>query len=152
MTRYRPITAILAVAFSAASACETALEVEDPTVAAPGTVATEAAVPTTVNAAVGAFQLAFSGAPGGGSFIDSQVTISGILGDELHSSESFPTRIDVDQRETRIENGTMLGTYARLQTARRLAEFSADLHAEFTSTTNTAGHAHVLALAGYTYV
>ncbi|HEY0674094.1 MAG TPA: hypothetical protein VGD27_17600 [Longimicrobiales bacterium] len=153
MIRHRLYTtAILAVVFSVAPACESALEVEDPTVAAPGTVSTEAAVPTTLNAAVGAFQLAYSGAPGGGSFIDSQVTTSGILSDELHISESFPTRIDVDQRETRFDNGTMLQAYARLHTARRLAEFSADLHAQFPATTNTAGHAHALALAGYTYV
>jgi starch-binding outer membrane protein, SusD/RagB family len=128
------------------------LEVEDPTVAAPGTIATEAAVPTTLNAAVGAFQLAFSGAPGAGSFIDSQVTISGLLADEFHVSESFPTRIDVDQRNTSFANATMLAAYARLQTARRMAQMSADLHARFPGTTDTDGHAHALNLVGFTYV
>jgi starch-binding outer membrane protein, SusD/RagB family len=128
------------------------LEVEDPTVAAPGTVSTEEAVPTTLAAAIGAFQLAYSGAPGGGSYIESQITLSGVLSDEFHISESFPTRIDVDMRETRFDNGTQLGTYARIHTARRLAEFSADLHGQFAGTTNTAGHAHALNLAGYAYV
>lgn len=128
------------------------LQVEDPTVAAPGTVQEESAVPTTLNAALGAFQLAYSGAPGGGSYIESQITLSGVLSDEFYISESFPTRIDVDQRDTRFENSTQLATYARLQTARRLAEFSADLHAQFPGTTNTAGHAHALNLAGFSFV
>jgi hypothetical protein len=128
------------------------LQVEDPTVAAPGTVATEAAVPTTLSAAIGAFQLAFSGAPGGGSYIESQITLSGMLSDEFLISESFPTRVDVDQRETRFDNGTQLATYARVHTARRLAEYSAGLHAEFASRTNTPGHAHALNLAGFSYV
>ncbi|HSJ07261.1 MAG TPA: hypothetical protein VK936_11180, partial [Longimicrobiales bacterium] len=44
------------------------------------------------------------------------------------------------------------GTYARMHTARRLAEYSAGLHAEFASTTNTPGHAHALNLAGFSYV
>lgn len=128
------------------------LEVDDPTVAAPGTVATEEAVPTTLAAAIGAFQLAFSGAPGGGSYIESQITLTGVLSDEFHISESFPTRVDVDQRETRFDNGTQLATYARLHTARRLAEFSADLHSQFAATSNTTGHAHALNLAGFAYV
>lgn len=150
-----PRTALLACTLAvAASGCDVdrLLEVEDPTVAAPGTVATEQAVPTTLAAAIGAFQLAYSGAPGGGSFIDSQITTSGTLADEFHISESFPTRIDVDQRDTQFENGTMLALYARLHTARRLAEFSADLHSQFEGTTNTAGHAHALNLAGFAYV
>lgn len=128
------------------------LEVEDPTVAAPGTVSTQEAVPTTLSAAIGAFQLAYSGAPGGGSYIESQISLSGVLSDEFHISESFPTRIDVDMRETMFENGTQLATYARIQTARRLAEFSADLHDQFDATRNTVGQAHALNLAAYTYV
>lgn len=147
-----PALAAALVAVAAACGIDSLLEVEDPTVAAPGTVSTEEAAPTTLAAAIGSFQLAYSGAPGGGSFIDSQITTSGTLTDEFHISESFPTRIDVDQRDTRFDNGTMLALYARLHTARRLAQFSADLHAEFPGTTNTAGHAHALNLAGFTYV
>ncbi len=155
-SRWRlPRATLLAVGLAfTATACDLdrLLEVEDPTVAAPGTVATEQAVPTTLAAAIGAFQIAYSGAPGGGSFIDSQITTSGTLADEFHISESFPTRIDVDQRETRFDNGTMLGLYARMHTARRLAEFSAGLHSQFPATTNTTGHAHALNLAGFSYV
>ncbi len=138
----------------ALGACDTGdlLEVEDPTVAAPGTIQTEAAVPTTLAAAIGGFAHAFSGSPGAGSFVDGQVTISGMLADEYYVPDSFPTRIDVDQRVTDIQNATMLAAYARLHTARRLAEQSADLHAQFESTTNTAGHAHALNLAGYSYI
>jgi starch-binding outer membrane protein, SusD/RagB family len=128
------------------------LEVEDPTVAAPGTIQVEGAVPTTLAAAIGRFAIAYSGAPGGGSFIDGQISMSAMLSDEAHVPDSFTTRIDVDQRSTEFQNATMLGVYARLHTARRLAEQSADLHAQFTSTTNTVGHAHALNLAGFTYV
>jgi starch-binding outer membrane protein, SusD/RagB family len=150
-----PRVALLAAGFViSATACDIdrVLQVDDPTVAAPGTVATEEAVPTTLSAALAAFQLAFSGAPGGGSYIESQITLSGILSDEFLISESFPTRVDVDQRETRFDNGTQLATYARMHTARRLAEYSAGLHAEFASRTNTPGHAHALNLAGFSYV
>ena len=152
--RFLPRLGLVGAAVLTLGACDvdSLLEVEDPTVAAPGTVQTEGAVPTTLNAALGAFQLAYSGAPGGGSYVESQITVSGILSDEFYISESFPTRIDVDQRETRIENGTQLATYARLHTARRLAEFSAGLHEQFPATTNTAGHAHALNLAGFSYV
>jgi starch-binding outer membrane protein, SusD/RagB family len=134
------------------TACDSVLEVDDPTAAKPGSLDNEAAVPTTLAAAVGAFQLAYSGAPGGGSFVDGQVTASGVLADEFHVSESFTTRIDVDQRETAVNNATMLGLYARLHTARRLGEFSAALHDRFEGTRNTAGHAHALNLAGFAYV
>jgi starch-binding outer membrane protein, SusD/RagB family len=152
-SRTRGVLLAVAVAFSA-TACDldSFLEVEDPTAAAPGTVQTEGAAATTLAAAIGAFQLGFSGAPGGGSFIDSQVTIAGIMSDEFFISESFPTRIDADQRETQFDNATMLAAYARMQTARRLAEFSADLHSEFTSTTNTTNHAHALNIAGFSYI
>jgi starch-binding outer membrane protein, SusD/RagB family len=149
--RRHPLAALLACAL-AATACGDILEVDDPTTARPGSIDNEAAVPTTLAAAAGAFQLAYSGAPGGGSFIDSQVTASGTLADELHIAESFPTRIDVDQRETRFENATMLALYARLHTARRLAEFSAAMHDRFDGTRGTTGHAHALNLAGFAYV
>jgi len=128
------------------------LDVTDPTVAAPGTIATEAAAPTTLAAAIGGFALAFSGAPGAGSFVDGQIVASGTLGDELYIPDSFPTRLDVDQRATDFQNATQQATYARLHTARRLAEQSASLHGEFAGTTNTVGHAHALSLAGFTYI
>lgn len=142
----------LAVIVTPACDLDRLLDVEDPTAAAPGTIDNEEAVPTTLSAAIGAFQLGYSGAPGGGSFIDSQITTSGLLTDEFHISESFPTRIDVDQRATNFDNGTMLATYARMHTARRLAEFSAAMHARFPGTTNTEGHAHALNLAGFSYI
>jgi starch-binding outer membrane protein, SusD/RagB family len=132
--------------------CDNILEVQDPTVAAPGTIEIEEAVPTTLAAAVGAFQRAFSGSPGAGSFVDGQVTISAMLGDEFYVGDSFPTRIDVDQRQTDLQNATMQAAYARLHTARRLAEQSADLHTRFEGTTNTAGQAHALNLVGYSYI
>jgi starch-binding outer membrane protein, SusD/RagB family len=148
----RPYALLVAGLAMATAACDGLLEVEDPSVAAPSTIDNEAAVPTTLAAAIGAFQLGFSGAPGGGSFIDSQVTTSGILSDEFVVAESFTTRIDVDQRETQFSNTTMQQTYARMHTARRLAEFAAEMHARFEGTANTAGHAHTLNLAGYSYV
>jgi len=147
-----PLTAVGGAVVLAACDPGSLLDVADPTVAAPGTIQNEQAVPTTLAAAIGRFGLALSGAPGAGSFIDGQVVLSGTLGDELYIPDSFPTRLDVDQRITDIQNATQQATYARLHTARNLAEQSAQLHAQFAGTTNTTGHAHASSLAGYTYV
>jgi starch-binding outer membrane protein, SusD/RagB family len=134
------------------AACDDILRVTDPTVADPESVQTETAVPTSLNSAIADFALAITGAPGGGSVYDSQIMIAGLLGDEWAASGSFPTRIEVNRRETTLDNTTMQGAFSRLHRARRLAETSADLHAQFEGTANTAGHAHALNIAGFSYL
>jgi starch-binding outer membrane protein, SusD/RagB family len=151
--RLLPRTSLLAASAAIVlTGCDSILDVTDPTVAAPSTIQTEAAVPTTLASAIGSFSHALSGSAGAGSFVDGQITLSGMLSDELYVGDSFPTRIDVGQRQTEFTNANAQSAYARLHTARRLAEQSAALHTRFDATSNTVGHAHALNLIGLSYI
>jgi len=147
--RLLPRVTMIGGVMLALGACDGLLDVEDPTVAAPGTIEIETAVPTTLNAAIGAFARGFSGSAGAGSFVDGVITMSAALSDEAYVPDSFTTRVDVDERRTDFQNANLTAAYARLHTARRLAEESAFSHAQFEGTINTAGHAHALSLAGF---
>jgi hypothetical protein len=76
--------------------------------------------------------------------------MSGLFTDEFLNSETFPTRIEVDQREITVVNSTMENIFRALSRARASAERAADRYREFAP--NTEGHAEVLSLAGYSYV
>jgi hypothetical protein len=129
---------------------ERILEVEDPTVALPGTIQNPLALPAVQASVIGDFAVAYGGIPGGGSTLEGQVLISGLLGDELYSPDSFPTRIEVDQRMTEFDNATMQDAFRRLSRARVTAERATGLFEQFGP--NTAGHAESLSFAGYSYI
>lgn len=129
---------------------ESLLEVEDPTVALPGTIQDPLALPAVQASVIGDFAVAYGGIPGGGSTLEGQILVSGLLGDELYSPDSFPTRVEVDQRMTEFDNATMQDVFRRLSRARVTAERATGLFEQFGP--NTAGHAESLSFAGYSYI
>ena len=151
-------TSVSAAAFSAAlalAACSTddLLKVNDPDVTTPGAQAGEQGLPVLRAGALSDFQIAYSGSNYGvptGVGEEGQINLSGLFTDEFLNSETFPTRIEVDQREITVGNVTMENIFRSLSRARAAAERAADRFAEFDP--NTEGHAEVLNLAGFAYV
>ncbi|MGH7529326.1 MAG: hypothetical protein ACREMN_03000 [Gemmatimonadales bacterium] len=130
------------------------LEVTDPDILTPGSISGPEALPTVRRAAIGEFALAYSGSGADGSGgTEGVIMYSGLLGDEWINSETFPTRIEVDRRNTQITNGTVGNWFRTLSRARRRAEFAAEGYEEFSSDLDAEpGYAEVLALAGFTYL
>jgi hypothetical protein len=130
------------------------LDVTHPDIILPENITGPEALPTVHAAAIGDFTLAYSGSGAEGSGgIEGIVMTSGLLGDEWINSETFPTRIEVDRRNIKIDNGTFLNWFRTLSRARASADRAAKAYRDFSpDTTAEAGFPEVLALAGFTYV
>lgn len=96
------------------------LEVTDPDVAKPGSLASVAALGVVHAGAIGDFQLGY----GGSDANEGMIQMSALLGDEYINSETFPTRIEVDQRQIQEENSTMTGVFRNIQRARASGDFA----------------------------
>ena len=85
----------IALCTVAATACnlDKALKVQDVDVATPESVITKAGLPVLYAGGRADFQVQFTGT-------DASVTFPGLLTDELRDIDTFPTRIEVDQRGT----------------------------------------------------
>jgi hypothetical protein len=125
------------------------LKVTDPTVATPGSLETESAVPTVYAGALGDFYAAYSG----NNLNDAFNATVGAFTDELKSSDTFTTRNDADRRTQQSpSNGNLSDIpYVALQRARRSNESAARLIAKFFPATDPR-LAETTNLAGYTYV
>lgn len=137
-----------AVALTALMACspDQILEVEDPDVVRPEAVQDSASLPAVLAGAVGNFGVALNG---GGDI--NQVALSGMISDEYINTETFPTRIEVDQRRQQYQNnGSLTGTFYTLQQARAAADFAAAGYAKFDPT--SVGFAEALNLSALTYI
>jgi starch-binding outer membrane protein, SusD/RagB family len=132
------------------AACSDILEVRDPQVATPESVAGEAALPAVRGAAYSDFQVAYTGWNAAGSVGDGIILISGLMADEYDAPDSFPTRVEVDQREVTNTNATMNAVFQRLQRSRVSTERAMDLFGEITP--NSVGQAEGANLAGFTYI
>jgi hypothetical protein len=91
------------------------LNVDDVDVATPESVASKAGLPVVYAGGRADFQLAVGGT-------DHAVTFPGLLSDELRDIDTFPTRIEVDQRNTQITNGTLATWYRDMHRARASLE------------------------------
>lgn len=136
------------------------LEVDDPDVATPGSVQDSTALPAVYAGAVADFAHAYAGGgdTGGGGSNEGQIVLSGLLGDEFQSTDTFDTRIEIDMREivTNTTNGTTSNgqlddAERNLHRARRAAENGTDLFKQNNKPTDPR-RAELFALAGYTYV
>jgi hypothetical protein len=146
----------------ALAGCEGLLEVRDPDIVTPDILDTSVALPTIRAAAIGDFALAYSGSGADGSGgTEGIILMGGLLGDELINTETFPTRIEVDNRggssgatgTIQASNGTVTGWFRTLSRARRSAEFAAGRYRALApDTTTQAGFPEVLSLAGFTYL
>jgi hypothetical protein len=122
------------------------LAVDDVDVARPEAVADSTALPALLNGALGDFGVAYNGT---GDF--NQVTLSGLLSDELINTETFPTRIEVDQRRQQYQsNGSLSNLFYATQQARASADRAAEGYARFLPT--NAGFAEALNLSGLTMI
>ncbi len=129
-------------------ACNTSdvLTVPDIDVVKPASLSGKSALPNVQAAAIGDFQVAYAGSSGS----EGQAQISALLADELVNSESFPTRIEVDQRSTQEINGTMLTIFRDIEKARATTEAAERSYA--TLDPANGARAEVTALNGFTYV
>jgi hypothetical protein len=136
---------------STALACNTdkILQVTDPDVARPDALVGAAAIPTLRAGAVGNFGVAYNG---GASDVE-QVHLSGLVSDEFINTETFPTRIEIDQRAMTLSNTSLVGTFFDLTRARASSELAIRTYKDFAKTTSdSTGLPEVLALNGLAYV
>lgn len=121
--RHKALPGLLlaAMVFSSA-ACDSkrVLEVVDPDVAKPGSLEGLAALGVVHAGAIGDFQVGYSGT----SSSEGQIQMSALLADEYINSETFPTRIEVDQRQIQEDNSTMTDIFRTIQRARASADFA----------------------------
>jgi len=150
---HRLTTARLGVVVAAAVliGCDTdkILQVEDPDVARPEALQGAAALPTLRAGAIGNFGVAYNG---GASDVE-QVHLSALVSDEFINTETFPTRIEIDQRAMTLTNTSLLGTFFDLTRARASGELAIRTYKESAITTaDSTGFPEVLALNGFTYI
>lgn len=141
-----------------ALACNTneILQVSDPDVARPEALQGAAALPTLRAGALGNFGVAYNG---GASDVE-QVHLSALLSDEFINTETFPTRIEIDQRAISLTNTSLAnngntggGTFFDINRARASADQAVDAYREFAKTTSdSTGFPEVLSLSGLTYI
>jgi len=150
--RSAPLPRISALALAGAVGligCDNFLSVGDPVTATPESVAGAAALPAVHGSALNTMGVAYTGWNAAGSVGDSQILLSGLLADEFLASGSFPTRIEVDQRNLSIDNATTQTAFRELHRARIRAEEGAASFAEFGP--EDPRHAELRNLAGFTY-
>jgi starch-binding outer membrane protein, SusD/RagB family len=122
-----------------------------PDVVLPKDITGAAALPSAFAAAIGDFQIAYSGGYGTGLDLNEGLAqMSGLLADELVDAETYNTRIEVDRRATKSINSTTLQTFQDMQRARATADLVASRFRQF-DPTNPRG-AEVQALAALSYV
>ena len=125
--------ALLAVVAVACSP-DRILQVEDIDVALPPAVQGVEALPSLLAGVIGDFGTAYNGGvQSSGLALDlNQVTLSGLISDELINTETFPTRIEVDQRQQQYQsNGSLRDAYYAIQQARAAADRTSDAYREF---------------------
>lgn len=129
----------------AACSPDDVLTVEDIDVATPQSVLDPTALPVLRSGAIGDFSVAYDA-----NGDDNQITYSGLLADEYINAETFPTRIEIDQRSTQPVNSSLEGVFRTLQRARASARRAADAYATLQPT--SANRLEVLNLEAYALI
>jgi hypothetical protein len=137
------------VALSALLIGACTLSVEDPDVALPDNVGGKAGLPTQLAAAVGDFQVAFSGT-GGGTGAEGLANMTGLLTDEFFFTETFPTRVQVDKRNVDRNNSTMGAIFFNVQRARASAFRAQTQFADLAPTDSS--YSEALSLDGFSWL
>lgn len=151
MHRFASLVLALVASSAVMTGCDTkkVLAVTDPDVARPPALVGAATLPAYRAGAVGDFGNAYNG----GNADVEQVHASGLLTDEFMNTETFPTRIEIDQRAVSLTNTSLNTTYYDLQRARVSSERAAAAYAQYAkSAADSTGIGEVLALGGFTYV
>ena len=147
LARLRPAVGALVCALAMA-ACSTdhLLRVDDPDVANPGTVAGKDKLPTQLAGLIGDFQVGVDGS----SASEGLVNLTGLLTDEFSFTETFPTRIVIDQRRMTTSNTTLTPIFFNIQRARASGERTSAAYNEFDP--DNPGHSQALSLTGFAEV
>ena len=145
---FATLTACVAVSLSGCDS-NRILTVSDPDVARPASLDDPSALPALRAGAIGAFGIAYNGQ----SSDEEQVHLSASLGDEFINTETFPTRIEFDQRAQTIGNVSLVGTFVDINRARGLAQRAiAGIQKFAKNSADSTGLPEVLALGGLSYV
>lgn len=135
------------------SACSTddLLNVDDPDVPGPTSLGGVEGLPVLLAGVVGDFHDGYIG-PGLLTTAESsgQIGYSGLLGDEIHSGDTFISHSPIDQRNTELTNPANEIQFFRMSVARASADRVAGNYAELAP--DSAGRALVLALSGFATV
>ena len=127
---FRRVVALGAIAGLVACSTDEILNVDDIDVARPESVQDSVALPAVLAGALGNYGSALNG---GGDI--NQISLAGMISDEFINTETFPTRIEVDQRRQQYQsNGSLSGTFYTIQQARSAADFAADGYRQFAPT------------------
>ncbi|MGH7719483.1 MAG: hypothetical protein ACREON_11650 [Gemmatimonadaceae bacterium] len=157
--RIRPVAApVTAVRFAAAAmllgftmtACDTdeILTVDDVDVPTTGSLTTKQNLPILLAGAVGDFEAGYQGS--GLDVFSGIINTSGLLSDEIRSTDTPPERNQVDQRSVTLVNNLNLQVFFRVSRARQSADFIARKYAELDPT--NVNRALALALSGFATV
>jgi hypothetical protein len=149
--RLMPTRLFAAGALAVIAACNSdkLLEVSDPDVARPEALQGASALPAQRAGAIGNFGVALNG----GAADVEQVHLSGLLSDELINTETFPTRIEIDQRAMTLPNTSLIGTFFDLTRARSFADLAIDNYrASAKTAADSAGFPEVLSIDGLSYI
>jgi len=148
LTAARTCAAVVAAVLVACNT-DQVLQVTDPDVARPESLQGATALPTLRAGAIGNFGVAYNG----GNADVEQTHLSGLLSDELINTETFPTRIEIDQRAMSLSNTSLVGTFFDLTRARASGELAIRTYQESAVTkADSTGFPEVLALNGLTYI
>jgi hypothetical protein len=142
---------VLAIALAACDPGTTLHPTDRSTITPQQLYGSKATLPTARLSAIGDFQIGFGGSAdeqGGGH--EGHINMTGLFVDELTDEETFPTRIQVDQRIAPAVNASLRGVFLDLQTTRVSAERTDTAYQKFDSL--NVGHAEVVDLAGFDYV
>ena len=137
------------LALTAGCSTDRILRVTDPDVAPSSFLNSPAALPALRNGAVAAFHAAYIGT-GDVNESSGQIGYSGLLTDELRSSDTYPTRNQVDQRAIQLDNSSNEDQFILLSTARAAADLAAEKYKQYAP--DSSGLALAYALSGYTTV
>lgn len=112
-------SAALGIALGLIACDNRTLRVTSPDVVQPSSLQSAQALGSVTGAVYGDFGYAYAGDGGDDEGIIEQ---SGLLGDEWHSSDTFPTRNQIDIRLTTTDNAQLESIFRRIQRARATAE------------------------------
>lgn len=139
------VIALLAGSFAACDS-EKILKVTDPDVATPESLEGSAALGVVHAGAIGDFQVGYSGSGG----TEGMIQMTALFADEYINSETFPTRIEVDQRSIQEDNATMTAIMRNIQRARASADFASNKFLQ--SAPTDVRRSETMSLAGFAIV
>ena len=141
--------AVGVLAATAGCSIDKILKVEDLDVATPESVNSAAALPILLGGAVARFHSAYMGTSNVNES-SGQIGYSGLLADEIRSSDTFPTRNQIDQRAIQLDNSSNEAQFILLSQARAAAQIATTRYRQFGP--DDAGLALAYSIDGYSTI